>query len=129
MSKQPLDIAIAVIESSRRDLVSKEEQRVAASKGKARATQEDDDREADYRRNLEEYNQALSEVHANREKQIQEVKAKNYHNPISIGPSIYGQSDAETASFDAASDILSDKEPFLNPFTGSLVFPETVETT
>ena len=101
--------------------MDKEEQRAAASKGKAKSTQADETRDAEYRRQLEEHDLALDELLATREKHDQEAKT----NVLDAGGA--KPSHVEVSRENAAKSHLDtvDKDPYMNPFTGSYVFPET----
>ena len=125
MSTQTLDLAIAGLKNAHADLVAKEEQRAAASKGKAKATQEDETRDAEYRQHLEEYNSALNELLQARQKQSQEAEAEASQTDFSEAPDHKFSDTKITTNSNQGTKDKSDKEPFLNPFTGSYIFPET----
>ncbi len=121
MSTRILDLAIAAIKNSRADLVAKEEQRAAASKGKSKATETDEIRDAEYRRQLEEHSSALDELFSTLEKQNRDSEAKTWQ--VAAGEPPYHR--FPERNIVKSDQGVSDKDPYVNPFTGSYVFPET----
>ena len=121
MSIRTLDLAIAALKNSKADLVDKEEQRAGASKGKAKSSQADEARDAEYQKQLKEHDLALDDLLTTRNKHDQEA-GKNLLETGDVEPS-----HAESWDRSGARPHLdtADKDPYLNPLTGSYIFPET----
>ena len=124
MREQVLKTSIEALKTSHHYIVVTEEKRAANTKGKLKATEQDEEREAEINRQLVQLQIAESELR-------KELKQSNPDEEVDLAgqskssrPPSYASSDQHPA-LTAAMPAFRDEEPIYNPFTGSYAFRET----
>ena len=126
MQEQVLKTSIEALKTSHHYIVVTEERRAANTKGKLKATEQDEEREAEIQRKLIQLQIAEAELRKELEKQStpdKEVDLAGGSN--SGGPPGYASSDQHPALTVAMPAFQDDEEPIYNPFTGSYAYQET----
>ena len=126
MSKgqKPWEMTIEGLLNLRSDLLEDKRRHSARSKGKAKATQQDDEREAEFRRTMQDIEKAISDIRESHQKSTQEMRRP----PTSRGTFV---PTARTMSLTKSDDCgkavgeHKDADRVWNPFTNSYAHRET----
>ena len=124
MREQVLKISIEALQTSHQYIVVTEEKRAANTKGKLKATEQDEEREAEIKRKLVQLQIAESELRKELEQSTPDEEVDLASQSESDRPPSYASSDQHPA-LTAAMPAFRDGEPIYNPFTGSYAYRET----
>ena len=124
MREQVLKTSIEALKTSHHYIVVTEEKRAATTKGKLKATEQDEEREAEIERKLEQLQIAESELQKELEQSTPDEEVDLAGQSKSSRPPSYASSDQHPA-LTAAIPAFRDGEPLYNPFTGSYAYRET----
>lgn len=124
MREQVLKTSIEALKTSHHYIVVTEEKRAANTKGKLKATEQDEEREAEIERKLVQLQVAESELRKELEQSTPDEGVDLAGQSKSGRPPSYASSDQYPA-LTAAMPAFRDGEPIYNPFTGSYAYRET----
>lgn len=124
MREQVLKTSIEALKTSHQNIVVTEEKRAANTKGKLKATEQDEEREAKIKRQLVQLQSAESELRKELEQSTPDEEVDLAGQSKSGRPPSYASSDQHPA-LTAAMPAFRDGEPIYNPFTGSYAYRET----
>lgn len=124
MREQVLKTSIEALKISHQYIVVTEEQRAANTKGKLKATEQDEHREAEIKRRLVQLQTAESELRRELEQSTLDDEVDLAGQSKSGRRFSYASSDHDPA-LTAVIPALRDGEPIYNPFTGSYAYRET----
>lgn len=124
MQEQVLKTSIEALKTSHHYIMVTEERRAANTKGKLKATEQDEEREAEIKRRLVQLQIAEFELRKELEQSTPNKEVDLASQSKSGRPPSYASSDRHPA-LTAAMPALRDGEPIYNPFTGSYAYRET----
>ena len=123
MEMEPLQILTEALHRSRSELLEEKGRQTAGKKGKARATEQDEEEEAEFRRQIEEYDNAISNVRDSFQAFMSKIKGER---PPSRARSEHKfWSNSESKLLKTCFGAADEEDPIWNPLTSSYAYRET----